>query len=309
VTGSLRTGPAGATHPSGMLWSVTPADRAAHRGSWGSAIDRLGPVVATFCVLVVLAAGGSAVALLLAPGSTDRYFSWTLRPEGAAAMIGAMYLASAAIFAWALTLPWPQVRSLFVGVLALTTPTFVLTVIHNEVFDFGRWQAVAWVVLFLFAPVMVTAILATRPAAPAGGPRLRDVTRLLLALLAAAFAVLAVSIWFDALRDDVADASPVDLLRLTGTYLGAWASFLAVLLGLAVVGGRWDHARLPLLMTAAAGVGAAVAFVRTYDDLRRPLLAVVVALGLAGLAAAIYVLERPGSSRVLSSHSTGASGR
>lgn len=279
------------------------------RPTLASASHRLGGATVALLVIVVVAAGASGAALLIAPEETDRYFSWTLRPPAAAALIGGFYLASAVVFAVAVALPWAQVRTLVMGVYGLSVPTLVLTLLHDEVFDFGRWQAVAWVVLFLFAPVMVTAILATRPAAPAGGPRLRDVTRLLLALLAAAFAVLAVSIWFDALRDDVADASPVDLLRLTGTYLGAWASFLAVLLGLAVVGGRWDHARLPLLMTAAAGVGAAVAFVRTYDDLRRPLLAVVVALGLAGLAAAIYVLERPGSSRVLSSHSTGASGR
>jgi hypothetical protein len=279
------------------------------RPTLASAPHRLGGATVALLVIVVVAAGASGAALLVAPDETDRYFSWTLRPPAAAALIGGLYLASAVVFAVAFALPWTQVRTLVMAVYGLAVPTLVLTLVHDEVFDFGRWQAVAWVLLFLFAPVMVTAILATRPVAPAGGPRLRDVTRLAVALLAAAFAALAVSIWFDALRDDVADASPVDLVRLTGTYLGAWASFLAVLLGLAAVGGRWDHARLPLLMTAAAGAGAALAFVRTYDDLRRPLLAVVVALGLGGLAAAIYILERPGSTRVTSSHSTGVSGR
>ena len=157
-----------------------------------------------------------------------------------------------------------------------------------------------------------TFILVTRPAEPAGDRPLRNGFRLVLAVLGAAFAVLAVSIWFDSLRDDVVEASPVDLVRLTGTYLGAWVSFLAALLGVAAIGGRWDHARLAmlaLLAVAAASVGAAVAFVRTYDDLRRPGLAVVVALALGGLATTIYLLERPGSSPVTSSHSIGDSGR
>ena len=47
-------------------------------------------------------------------------------------MNGGMSLASAAVFAWAKTLPWTQVRPLFVGVIGLTTPTLVLTLIHDR---------------------------------------------------------------------------------------------------------------------------------------------------------------------------------
>ena len=50
------------------------------RGPWGRAVDRLGAVVTVFCVLVVMAAIGSAVALLHRARVDRRIFSWTLRP-------------------------------------------------------------------------------------------------------------------------------------------------------------------------------------------------------------------------------------
>ena len=272
---------------------MTSADRAAHRGPWGSAVDRLGPVVATFCVLVVLAAGGSAIALLLAPGSTDRYFSWTLRPDGAAAMIGAMYLASAAIFAWALTLPWPQVRPLFVGVLALTAPTFVLTVIHNEVFDFGRWQAVVWFLLFAGAPVSAVLILATTHRGEPSGHLLDGWVRVLLGVIAACLVVLAVALWVEAWREDVSRSAPVDLIGLTGSYLGAWCSFAGAMAGWAAIRGTWDDARLPIVAVGAVGIGLTVAFLRTLDDLRHPAVALVSTSALLVGACCLYVVVDP----------------
>jgi hypothetical protein len=57
--------------------------------------------------------------LLVAPGSTGRYFSWTLRPRAAAAVIGGLYVASAIVFAWALTASRRQARPLVVGILGL----------------------------------------------------------------------------------------------------------------------------------------------------------------------------------------------
>jgi hypothetical protein len=276
---------------------MTSADGAGPRGPWGAAVDRLGPVVATFCLLVVLAAGGSAVALLAAPGSTDRYFSWTLRPDAAAAMIGGMYLASAAVFAWALTLPWPQVRPLFVGVVGLTTPTFVLTVIHNEVFDYGRWQAVVWFLLFCGAPVSAVLILATTHRGVPSGHALEGWVRVVLAVLSAALAVLAVALWVEAWRDDVSRAGPVDLLGLTGSYLGAWCSFAGCTAGWAAFRGTWDDARLPIVAVGAVAVGLTVAFLRTLDDLRHPAAAVATTSALFVGAICLYVVVDPARRR------------
>jgi hypothetical protein len=240
-----------------------------------------------------MAAGGTAMALLLAPGSTETYFSWTLRPAAAAAMIGGLYLASAVVFAWALTLPRRQVRPLFAGVIGLTTPTFVLTVIHNEVFDFSRWQAVVWVLLFAGAPVSAVLILGLTNWEASAGPPLATWSRALLAAVAVMLAVLAVTIWVDAWRDTVSRNAPADLVGLTGTYLGAWCSFGAALTGWAAARGRWDDARLPLVAIAAVGVGLTVAFLRTLDDLHRPVAALAVSIGLAVLAVALYAVNAP----------------
>ena len=193
---------------------------------------------------MVVAAGASGTALLVAPGSTHRYFSWTLRPPGAAALIGGFYLASAVVFAWALTLPRRQARALMVGVLGLAVPTLVLTVVHDEVFDFARWQALAWVGLFVTAPVSAATLLVLLGAAEGSARPLPRWCRAVLAALGAVLATVAVLVWLDATREHVIRFSPVDLVRLTGTYLGAWCSFLGLLCAHAAVTGGWDEGRV-----------------------------------------------------------------
>ena len=260
------------------------------------ATEGLGRFVVVFFSIVVVAAGVSGAALMVAPGSTERYFSWTLRPPAAAALIGGFYLASAAVFAWALTLPWRQARSLVVGVLGLAVPTLVMTLVHDEVFDFGRWQALLWVGLFVTAPVTASALLTVQRGVETGGPALGAGSRVGLGLLASVLGVLAVLIWFDATRDDVARLGPVDLVRLTGAYIGAWCSFLAVLCGWAAALGTWDAARVPLMTVSAAAGGALIAFLRSIADLSRPVLTVVVTSILLTGAAAAYRRNRPGRS-------------
>lgn len=248
--------------------------------------------------MVTVVAGASGVALLVAPESTDRYFSWTLRPPAAAALIGGFYLASAAAFGIALTLPWRQVRPLMAAVLGLTVPTLVLTLVHDEVFDFSRWQAIAWVALFVAAPGATAAILATSrvPSAPDRSPSLRLWSRLGLAALGVILAAIALLVWLDASRDDVARYSPVDLVRLTGTYLGAWCSFLAVLCGWAACRGRWDDGRIALITLATAGCGASIGLLRSLQEIGHPAVAFPAALAIAVAAMATYAVNRPAPS-------------
>jgi hypothetical protein len=271
--------------------------RARHPGvPSNSATDELGRFVVVFFSIVVVAAGASGAALIVAPGSTQRYFSWTLRPPAAAALIGGFYLASAAVFGWARTLPWRQARSLVVGVLGLAVPTLVMTLIHDEVFDFSRWQALLWVGLFVTAPVTATVLLSIKRARGMPSPALDVESRAGLGLLAVVLAVVAVLVWVDATRDDVARLGPVDLVRLTGTYIGAWCSVLAVLCGWAATRGTWDAARVPLMTVAAAAGGALIAFVRSWADLRRPVVTVLVTVVLLAGAVLTYRRNRPSSS-------------
>ena len=242
----------------------------------------------------MVAAGASGVALLAWPGSTDRYFSWTLRPPAAAALIGGFYLASAFAFGWGLGLPRRQARALLLGVLGLAGPTLVLTVVHDEVFDFGRWQALAWVALFVTAPVSASLLLVRRRGFGDGGPALPGWCRGVVGALGAVLAAVAVLVWLDATRDDVVRVSPVALVRLTGTYLGAWCSFLAPLCGHAAATGRWDEGRVAFVTLGLAAAGAALALVRMAGDVRRPALALAVCAALVALAATMYRAGSPG---------------
>ena len=242
---------------------------------------------------MVVAAGASGIVLLAAPDSTDRYFSWTLRPPAAAALIGEFYLASAVVFAWGLILPRRQARALLVGVLGLAVPTLVLTLVHDEVFDFGRWQALAWVALFVTAPVSATAMLVVLRTAEGERARLPGWVRAVMGTLGAVLLAVAVLVWVDGTRVEVLRYSPVDLVRLTGTYLGAWCSFLGVLCGYAGVTGRWDEGRVAIVALGAAALGAGLAFLRMFDDVRHPEVALVVCAVLTGLALAMYRAGRP----------------
>ena len=234
-----------------------------------------------FFAIVVVAAGVSGVALLAWPASTDRYFSWTLNPPAAAALIGGFYLASAVVFAWGMRLPWPAARALLVGVLGLAVPTLVLSIVHDEVFDFGRWQALAWMGLFLTAPVSATLLLVTGPRV-GRGPAVVGWVRGLLAVLAVALLVVGALIWGDDTRASL--PAPVDLIRLTGTYLGAWCSFLGLLCGYAALRGGHDEARAALVTVAVAAAGAALAFLRMIDEVSGPVAALVVCAVVGGLA-------------------------
>lgn len=234
-----------------------------------------------FFGIVVAAAGASGVALLVAPGFTDRYFSWTLNPPAAAALIGGFYLASAVVFGWALTLPWRAARTLLVGVLGLAVPTLVLSIVHNEVFDFDRWQALAWMGLFLTAPVAASLLLLTGERVGAGPPVV-GWARAVLAGLSVVLLLVGALVWGDGTRTSL--PSPVDLIRLTGTYLGAWCSFLGLLCGYAAATGGRDEGRVAFVTVAVASAGAALGFIRSIGDIRHPAASVGVCAMVGGLA-------------------------
>jgi predicted secreted protein len=231
--------------------------------------DRLGAPVVTFFIVVAVVAGITAIALLGWPGSTGSYFSWRLNPVPAASLLGGLYLTASAIFAWALTLRFEEVRGLCVAVFGLAVPTLVVSIIHDEVFDSGRWQAVAWMVLFVVAPLSVAAILVSRrdDLGRDAGARLVPWTRAVLAVLAMAFGVLAVLIWIDATSVDLSEAIPVGLRALTGKYVGAWCSFLALLLGWGAVRDRWSDARVAVVTVGMAALSTLLAAARSFDEL------------------------------------------
>lgn len=210
-----------------------------------------GLAVGGFFTVVVVIAGVAAIGLLALPGSTRWYFSWTLRQHWAAALIGGLYLASTFAFGWALTRRPAETRALSFAVVGLAAPTFVFTMKHLKVFDFSRWQAVFWVVLFGVAgPLSIALDLMRGRRAPAGAEnRTSRSVRAVWVVLTVAASALAIAVWING-------------SNLTIRYLGCWGSFAAVLTGTAAVTGRRDDSRCATVIVRAVAVGALVGLVR-----------------------------------------------
>jgi hypothetical protein len=89
----------------------------------------------------------------------------------------------------------------------------------------------------------------------------------------------------------------MELRGLTGTYLGAWCSFLAALTGWAAIRNCWDDARLPVVALGAAAGGVTVALLRSVDDLHAPAMSITVGVVLVLAAIALYRTSRPRTPR------------
>jgi hypothetical protein len=207
-------------------------------------------------IIVATAAGIVGAAMLIAPSSTGTYFAWPLGPTGLAALVGGFYVVSAPVFAYAGRKSPPEVRGLAAAVLAFTLPTLAATYLHRGVFDFGRPAAVAWVVLFIASPVTFAVLLwaGRHVQPPPDDARLSHASRIALAALAVAFAVLAV--WFWARTDGPV---PFQVAALGARFLAAWLAFLAVLAAWPAVRPTRTEARVPLLALVAYGIGGLLA--------------------------------------------------
>jgi hypothetical protein len=217
------------------------------------------------CALVALAAGIVGTIVLVAPGSTDRYFSWGISPSSLAALVGGFYVASALVFGWAARGSWRGQRGLCVAVFGLTLPTLVATLHYREVFDFGRWQAVLWLGLFIASPLLFgLALLAGRRGGGATDPppdsaHLRPWARGVLAATATVYGGMALLLWCAPAA--VASHGPIAAGPMAIRFVAAWAAFLGVLAAYAAVHSRWDAARLPVVALVAwplAGLAAAL---------------------------------------------------
>lgn len=250
--------------------------------------------VALVFAVVAVVSTSAGVTMILSPEDTDSNFAWALGPPPLASLVAGLYLAAGVVFGWGATLRWPGQRGVCAAVLALTIPTFVFTLVHEEIFDFSRFFAVFWLFLFLAAPLAAALLLyALRDAGtPGGGARLPERLRLGATVLALIYLIAAVALFADPVG--VGDAMPFALPEMGGRFIGSFALALAVLAAWPVARGR-DEAFLPLLGLAVWPAGGVVAALRHLDDLepsgaRAGWIILLVALGLAG--AALLAWER-----------------
>ena len=219
------------------------------------------------CALVALAAGLVGCVMLVLPRSTGRYFSWSLGPPSLAALVGAFYVASAVVFGWAAAREqWRGQRGLCIAVFGLSLPALVATARHRDVFDFGRWQAMAWAVLFVASPLLFgTALFRGRGAMPLRRPRLRPWARRVLATTSAVYGALAVVLWIAPAA--VSRHGPLAAGPMGIRFAGAWAAFLALLGAYAAFRATWEDVRVPLVALVAWPVAALAAAISRLDDL------------------------------------------
>jgi hypothetical protein len=243
-----------------------------------------GPGLAARAAFLTVAVAATAVGavMVVAPGSTGSTFAWGLGPPPLAALVGWLYLASAVVFGLAAFRPWEEVRGLCAAALALTLPTLAATLIHAEVFDFGRPAAVVWLILFFAFPAIFGGLLAARRGR-VRGPLLPPAIRAGLALLAGALGLCAVAVWVDVAA--ASSRSPFELAPMGGRFVGAWLAFGAVLAAWPAVRGTAVEARLPLLALALYPLGALAAAGLHYDALGPPGRRLVYLLALALVAA------------------------
>ena len=217
--------------------------------------------------LVAIAAGVSGVALVAFPGSTPTFFSWGLSPSPLASLIGAFYIASAVTFALAVSRNWRETRGLTVGIVGLSVPIFVVSLVHHDIFDFGVPQAWAWVLLFGAFPIAAIVLMVTQPHAVGQG-RPADMptwARAVLAIIAGALIAAAAALWIDPIG--MTRHVPFVVPPLGGRVLGGWMAFLAVLAVWSAARARWEEIKLPVLALLLLPLGGLAAVARSANDL------------------------------------------
>jgi predicted transporter len=183
--------------------------------------------------------------LLAAHNNTARYFSWTIAVPVTAAFLGSGYLAAAVLEAAAARQrSWERARIAVPSVLAFTTLTLVVTLVHLDKFHLSAASVLTraltwgWLAIYIGVPP-VLAFLWWRQAravsgtAPAGTP-LPPPVRAVLGVQGVVMLALGVALLVAPVQ--VARLWPWPLTALTGGAVGAW------LVGLGIMAAQSWHA-------------------------------------------------------------------
>jgi hypothetical protein len=185
-------------------------------------------------VLVLLA----GVQLFVFPERTDRWFAWTIGEPLTATVLGAAYWSAVGFELLAARQQrWVDARIAVPAVWVFTTLTFVITLVHLEVFHTGsehgagtRAVTYAWIAVYAVVPVLLLVGTAVQlRACGADPPRRAPIPTLVTALVAVqAVVLLPVGVWLLLDPGSAADAWPWSLTPLTSRALGAWAVGLGI---------------------------------------------------------------------------------
>jgi hypothetical protein len=246
-------------------------------------------VFAAMAVLSALA----GVMLVAIPGSSASFFAWGLGPPPLAAVAGGCFIGAAAAFAYFSSRVPVAGRGLCLLGIVFAIPTLGYTLINRSVFDFGRWQALLWLVVFAALSLLFVLLPFVGAWRLAGaGQRLPSWARSVLLVVTVAGVVGAVALWID----PVGSAAWLPFLPppLGGRFLGVWSMVVAFACLWAAI--RPGPEADPFVFGAGAFVlGAVVGTLRTFGDLehgRR-----LVFLGVLVAALALILVVHPATRR------------
>ena len=145
---------------------------------------------------------------------------------------------------------------LVAAAVVLSVSVFVITLAHLDVFDLGRLQTWAWLVLLAgFATTTIALLVLGGRLRREASAELDRWVRALFAAVAAALLAVGIGLWVD----------PAGLPPMGGRFAGSWTVMLGFLDGWAAVANRRDEARLPALALIALPAGALLGTARTMD--------------------------------------------
>jgi hypothetical protein len=212
--------------------------------------------------VLVLAAG---LDLFVLTEHTDRFFAWTIDSPLTAAFLGAGYLAAACLDGIsARQRAWAVARVPLPAVLVFTTVTFVVTLMHLDVFHMDSFFGWAWLVTYGLLPPSVLAVLLHQRRVGGGDPpRLAPLPRwlrLVTAVVAVAVTLLGAALVL--IPSEALEWWPWSLTVLTSRAVGAWLVIVGLTAGQAAWEDDWMRLR-PLSVTyVVLGVLQCVALAR-----------------------------------------------
>jgi hypothetical protein len=239
-----------------------------------STVDAAAPVAPpvrrilfTASALVFLA----GVQLFLFPRRTDEFFAWTIASPMTAVFLGAAYWSAVGLeVAAARAATWAGARIALPAVFVFTALTFVVTLVHLDLFHLGgefaaNTRVVTWAWMAIYGGVPIIMVIAFRDQRrlslavppPTGLPALvrAVLTGLALLFLGLGSALLVAPTWADR-------AWPWALTPLTARAIGAW------LVGLGVAAAHARHLDDAPSLRPLGSTGALFALFQTIALLR-----------------------------------------
>jgi hypothetical protein len=232
--------------------------------------DRVLPVTRALAFAIVPILTVAFVMLWVFPANTGQLFSWPVKPEMTAMMLGATYLGGAWFFGRVvMARAWHTVGLGFLPVATFAGILGIATLLHWTAFTPGHPSFILWAILYLTLPLVIPLVWwrnrahdpgwTAESGAPVAGP---------VRWLAGGLGVLltAVSIVLVVVPDALIGSWPWALSPLTGRVLGAMFA-LSGFVGVEIAIDRRPGAARAIVQAQAMAIGGILlGLVRAADD-------------------------------------------